>query len=303
LSAAVVGIFAGDCNRLSAKSCFRFFWEIDKDSWSFLVGGIKRRLNSRMNTRKWKGMVSFRGGLGSFCEALAHPLADRIHLNTAVERIERNGPIFKVTAKTVAGDAVQFSTPNLILGMDLTGAISFLETLAPETAEELKPIESASLAVVNLGFSSEAFVAPPVGFGFLVPEREKGVKILGTLFASSVFPHQAPEGCHSLRVFVGGYRNPELLTLSDAELSQHAVAELSKLVELKEPPLLVQVSRYPQSIPQMVSGHSERIERVEQKLKKYPGLHLVGNYLHGVSVNDCICHARRTAQKLLVDAG
>ena len=70
-------------------------------------------------------------------------------------------------------------------------------------------------------------------------------------------------------------------------------------MEIKKAPLLVQVSRYPESIPQMVSGHSARIEEVEEDLKQHPGLHLVGNYLHGVSVNDCICHARRTAAELI----
>ncbi|MCA9412934.1 MAG: protoporphyrinogen oxidase [Candidatus Omnitrophica bacterium] len=299
LSAAVVGIFAGDCNELSAKSCFRFFWEIDKDNWSFLVGGIKRRLTSRMNKRKWKGMVSFRGGLGSFCEALAHPVGDRLHLGTTVDRIEQQDGAYRVETHSASGESQVFVTPHLILGMDLKGALPFLQELAPTVAQKLEPIESASLAVVNLGFSSEAFEEPPVGFGFLVPEGERDIRVLGTLFASSVFPHQAPEGCHSLRVFVGGYRQPDLLSLSDEELSHHAVSELSKLMEIKQAPLLVQVSRYPESIPQMVSGHSARIEEVEEDLKQHPGLHLVGNYLHGVSVNDCICHARRTAAELI----
>jgi oxygen-dependent protoporphyrinogen oxidase len=299
LSAAVVGIFAGDCNKLSAKSCFNFFWEIDRDSSSFLVGGIKRRLNSRMNTRKWKGMVSFRGGLGSFCEALADPLGDRVHVDTLAHRIEREGENYRVFVVSRSGEERVFVTPHLILGVDLSKAVPFLRQLAPPVAERLAPIESASLAVVNLGFDDDAFTEPPFGFGFLVPQGEKDVRILGSLYASSVFPHQAPEGCHALRVFIGGHRQPDLLELSDEGLSHHAISELSKMMEIKKSPLLVQVSRYPESIPQMISGHSARIEEVERELTAYPGLHLVGNYLHGVSVNDCIVHARKTAATLI----
>ena len=299
LSAAVVGIFAGDCNRLSAKSCFRFFWEIDKDSRSFLIGGIKRRLTSRMNTRKWKGMVSFLGGLSSFCEALATPLGDHLHLGTRVTKIEREGERYRVNTENETEGNRVFSTGNLILGLDLKSVLPFLEGLAPEIASKLSPIESASLAVINLGFENEAFEAPPKGFGFLVPEVERETRMLGCLYASSVFPHQAPEGCHALRVFVGGYRHPDLLSLSDEDLSHHAVSELSKYLSIKSPPLLVQVARYPESIPQMVPGHSARTEEVEKELKHHPGLSLVGNYLHGVSVNDCICHARRTARDLI----
>ncbi len=264
-----------------------------------MIGGIKRRLNSRMNTRKWKGMVSFQGGLGSFCEALAHPLGERVHLGTTVTRIEREEAGYRVIATSGSDGEQIFTTPHLIFGLDLNGAIPFLEGLAPGVAQKLKPIESASLAVVNFGFDNDAFDEPPFGFGFLDPQGEKEIHILGALYASSVFPHQAPEGCHALRVFIGGHRQPELLSVSDEELSQHAVSELSKLMRIKQAPLLVQVSRYPFSIPQMVSGHSARIEEVEKDLQQYPGLHLVGNYLHGVSVNDCICHARRSAAKLI----
>lgn len=299
LSAAVVGIFAGDCNRLSARSCFRFFWEIDRNSSSFLVGGIKRRLTSRMNTRKWKGMVNFKGGLGAFCEAMAHPLGDRVHLGTTVRKISRTPQGYEIEAVDETGDGKVFETRDLIVGVDLPAALRLLSDLAPEVCRLLALVESASLVVVNLGFSDEALPSPPVGFGFLVPEGEKEVGILGALWASSVFPHQAPPGCHAIRVFIGGCRQPDRVDLPDEDLARHAVTELARFIEVKDSPLLVQISRYPESIPQMISGHSARIEQVESELGKHPGLHLVGNYLHGVSVNDCIVHSRRTASEIL----
>lgn len=299
LSAAVVGIFAGDCNLLSAKSCFRFFWEIDRNSSSFLVGGIKRRLTSRMNIRKWKGMVNFKGGLGAFCEAMAHPLGDRVHLGTTVQRIGRTEHGYEVEAVDANGRRNVYQARDLILGVDLPAALRLLSDLAPGVCRLLEPIESASLAVVNLGFSEDALPNPPVGFGFLVPEGEKDVGILGALWASSVFPHQAPPGCHAIRVFIGGCRQPDLVNFPEEELARHAVKELSRFIEVKDSPLLVQISRYPESIPQMISGHSARIEQVESELGKHPGLHLVGNYLHGVSVNDCIVHSRKTAAEIL----
>ena len=40
-------------------------------------------------------------------------------------------------------------------------------------------------------------------------------------------------------------------------------------------------------------------KRVEELLQKHPGLYLVGNYMRGVSVNDCVVHARRTANRLI----
>ena len=299
LSAAVVGIFGGDSEKLSARSCFSFFWEIDRDSSSFLIGGIKRRLNSRMNTRRWKGMVSFEGGVGAFCHALAQPLGDGLHLSTEVTSLQRTDAGFLVEASGPGGESLEFRAKNLVIGMDLPSALGNLQPLVPEIAAELEPIESVGLAVVNLGFGPNAFAEPPEGFGFLVPATEKGVNILGTLFASSVFPPQAPEVCHALRVFVGGVRSPEWLDLPEEELVKRSLWELSRFVEVKEAPRTVFVSRYKEAVPQFYPGHAERIERVENLLQAHPGLYLVGNYLHGVSVNDCVVNSRRTARRVM----
>jgi oxygen-dependent protoporphyrinogen oxidase len=299
LSAAVVGIFGGDADRLSARSCFSFFWEIDRSSSSFLVGGIKRRLTSRMNTRKWKGMVSFEGGLGAFCSALGEPLGEDLRVATRVESIHRAEQGFEVGTVTPDGTHRTLEAKNIVLGFDHPTAVRFLEGLALEVAEELAPIESVSLAVVNLGIAESSFQEIPEGFGFLVPKTETDVRILGTLWASSVFPHQAPPGGVAVRIFVGGVRSPEWVGLPDAELFERAFGELKRFVAINGDPETVYISRYENAVPQMVPGHTDRIDRVERLLENHPNLFLVGNYLRGVSVNDCVCHARKTALKIL----
>ena len=301
LSAAVVGIFGGDSERLSARSCFSFFWEIDRFSRSFLVGGIKRRLTSRMNTRRWRGMVSFKGGLGAFCHALAAPLGDNLYHSTEVLEIEPEGDRYRVRCER-DGQEIVFRANRLALGMDLPAALPFLRRIVPEVAAELNPIESVGLAVVNLGFEKSAFPTPPEGFGFLVPATEVGVHILGTLWASNVFPSHAPEGCLVARIFVGGVRSPEWIDLSDEELLEKALGELSQFVEIREAPKTVHLSRYRNAVPQMYPGHTDRIERVEKLLENHPELFLVGNYLHGISVNDCVVHSRNTAARMIRSA-
>ena len=49
------------------------------------------------------------------------------------------------------------------------------------------------LALTFLGFKREQIEHPLDGFGFLVPEVEQ-MKILGTLFSSTLFPNRAPKG-------------------------------------------------------------------------------------------------------------
>ena len=59
---------------------------------------------------------------------------------------------------------------------------------------------------------------PLDGFGFLVPEVEN-LKILGTLFSSTLFPGRAPDGQVLLTTFVGGERNPALANLPTSSIS------------------------------------------------------------------------------------
>ncbi|NUN97059.1 MAG: protoporphyrinogen oxidase [Candidatus Omnitrophica bacterium] len=301
VSAVVAGVFGGDLDQLSARSCFPLLWEVDQSSSSLILGLIRKGFQSRKNPRrKWKGMISFRDGVGGFCRAMASVLGERLHLNTGVESIERIEGGYRVHVRSSHGESGEIRTARLILGTDLPAARGLLSPWARPVAELLEPIESVSLAVVNAGFGPEAFPTAPEGFGFLVPKVEKGVSILGALFASSVFPHQAPEGCHSIRIFIGGTRSPGWVRFGDEELVERALAELARFLPIKAKPRALAVSKWPDSVPQMKPGHFERIAEVEGLLEReYPGLHLVGNYLHGVSVNDCVVHARTTAARLL----
>ena len=53
-------------------------------------------------------------------------------------------------------------------------------------------------------------IGHPDGFGFLVP-RQEGLRLLGALWTSTLFPERAPEGDVLMRVMIGGARDPEVL--------------------------------------------------------------------------------------------
>jgi oxygen-dependent protoporphyrinogen oxidase len=230
---------------------------------------------------------------------MAASLGDSLFLGTEVESIEKSEEEYLITTRSETRGREVCSAKEIVLSTDLPAARKLLRPGASAIADLLDPIQSVSLAVVNAGFGPEAFHPPPQGFGFLVPKTERDINILGVLFASSVFPHQAPPGCHSVRIFVGGTRSPNWPLLPEGELVEKALAEMGRFIEVREAPRVVSVSRWAEAVPQMVPGHAVRVAQVEENLKAFPGLSLVGNYLRGVSVNDCVVNARETAARIL----
>ena len=132
-----------------------------------------------------------------------------------------------------------------------------------------------------------------------MPPGEQGLSFLGVLWASSIFPSHAPPDRHLLRVFVGGAKRPELAHKNEDELVDLAMDELRDLLELRGDPVLVNSCRHADAVPQYYPGHTEIVRCIQAQLSSIPNLHLVGNYLEGVSINDCVRQARETVDKMV----
>src|SRR5262249_45352362 len=69
-----------------------------------------------------------------------------------------------------------------------------------------------------------------------------------------------------------------------------------KVLGISGEPQVVGITRWERAIPQYNLGHRDRVQRVTALLNTVPGLHLIGNYLHGVSTGDVIKEADRVAR-------
>jgi oxygen-dependent protoporphyrinogen oxidase len=58
------------------------------------------------------------------------------------------------------------------------------------------------------------------------------------------------------------------------------------------------VWRYPRALPQYNVGHAKRVAEIRRLEEALPNLGLVGNYLTGRSIGDCVELASRVAEKL-----
>jgi len=150
----------------------------------------------------------------------------------------------------------------------------------------LRQIPTAPVAVVPLIFDEP--IDLPDAFGFLAP-RGQGLRILGALYDSSIFPGRAPAGLRLVRVMVGGRRDPEALDLENGALLEAVARDLRKAWGFWKEPRVARVIRHPLGIAQYERGHGEVLARLAKATP--PWLRLMGSSYGGVSINSCVKEA------------
>ncbi|MDA0700366.1 MAG: protoporphyrinogen oxidase, partial [bacterium] len=188
-------------------------------------------------------------------------------------------------------DVVALATPAFAAAELLAGS-------SPEAAAALATVRYADVGVVALGFDRIDVPRVLDGFGVLVP-RGEGVRSLGILWSSTVFPDQAPPGKVTLRVIGGGTLDPGFIALDDDDLLAAVRRDLERTMGIVAEPEAQRIVRWPRGIPQFTLGHAERIAEARSALAvRWPRLALVGNYLSGVGVNDVVREAGLANQAL-----
>lgn len=294
------GVFAGDATRMSLKSCFPRIHEVESEYGSLIRGLISLQRAARKEGKKDTPgpgpggvLTSFEEGMSVLTDTLAAMLGPRLRLNSAVTAVSRHGDYYTVHL----ADGVSEEFDALVLASPAYAQSSMLGELAPAISTQLDGIQYPSLAVVCMGYRRDRMGPGLDGFGFLVPSRERR-GILGTVVDSNVFSGRAPEGSVLLRTMVGGARSPHLAELPDEKLLDLVRADLADIMGVESDPDFASIWRHDRAIPQYLVGHSDRLQAIEQELGRFPGLLLTGNAYRGVSLNDCIVNASRTAGKL-----
>jgi oxygen-dependent protoporphyrinogen oxidase len=238
-------------------------------------------------------LTSFRGGMEELPRALATRLGGRVRLGARVAAVEASSGALRL--RLASGEIETFDL--VLLACPPGEAAAQVARLDPDLSALLAGIPSAPVAVVALGFRLADVAGRLDGFGFLVP-RSEGVRALGALFDSNIFPERAPEGRALVRVLAGGSRDPDAVALDDGALVALARGLLAQACGVTEPPVLERVIRHRLGIPQYVQGHAARLGAIESRLARHRGLWLAGNAYDGISVNACVAAVPRLAASL-----
>ena len=295
------GVFAGDATQLSLKSCFPRIHEVETQYRSLIRGLIKLQMKARREGKKdtpgpgpGGTLTSFDNGMGVLTDALATQLGSMIRVATPVRDISRNGNRYTLQLE----NGTEEESDILILAAPAHAQARMLQAFDPALAGLLSGIPYPALSVCCFGYRKQSVGQVLDGFGFLVPSKEQR-NVLGTIVDSNVFPGRAPEDSILLRSMVGGARSPQLALLPDEQLADCVRADLQDILGITAEPDFIRIFRHQKAIPQYVVGHAARLESIDTILQQHPGLVLTGNAFKGVSLNDCVVNAWKTAQSLI----
>jgi oxygen-dependent protoporphyrinogen oxidase len=156
----------------------------------------------------------------------------------------------------------------------------------------------SSSMTVALGFDAADFKKPPVGFGFLVPKKERR-RLVACTWVGTKFSYRVPEGKIVARCFLGGMEDAAVLAESDEDIVAAVTAELQEIAGIAAQPRFSRIARWPRSMAQYSVGHAQRVEELEARVAAIPGLHLAGNAYSGIGIPDCIRMGKLAAQRVL----
>lgn len=299
----VTGIYAGDPERMSLRSCFPLIHNLES-RYGGLVRGMlclkreraKQGVKTKMSAGPGGVLVSFDGGVQTLADELASPLSDGLHMNVSVDRVERRGRGY-ILGISERGVREELEADVLVAATAGYDAARILSHVDGELTDALSSIPYSPITVAALGYDAATLGNPLDGFGFLIPGAEKR-KILGALWDSSVFPNRAPAGKALIRAMVGGVRAPELASLPEGEMLALVREELASIMGISAEPVLARTFFHDRGIPQYLVGHGKLLERIDARLADLPGLYLNSNAYRGIALNDCVRESKLAAERI-----
>ncbi|OVE80998.1 protoporphyrinogen oxidase [bacterium K02(2017)] len=280
--AVFTGTYAGDFERLSINATMPGVRHLELEHGSVIKGAFKSRHKKKKSG--FPSMVSFKNGMQEIITQLLkhHP----VQTNQNVTNI-----VFEQDGWKIKTQDQNYQANKLILAVPLNTALKFL---SPLKVAPITKVPEAKILSVLFGFDKHAKI--PFGFGYLSPESENRFS-LGCLFSTHMFAKRAPKDHQLIEVLVGGRRHPERLELSDQELIDKSLEDISQLIDLPNKPLYQKVIRPESSIPQLELNHLALQNYKKELESQFSTLSICGFGWEGIGLNDMIKKGKELALK------
>ncbi len=326
----VSGVYAGDPTTLSMKAALPKISRIEDYSYgidwnkfgAIFYGGLARQVELTKERKadppspewvefEYGNPGSYKRGLSTLPNAINEKLgSDVVKLEWALNKVEKKGDTYVVTfdtpngQETVTSRAVVSTMPTHAMGSTLEPVLPGSQDLFTKERQIInrKGIYYPPVAAVTLAYPKSAFKDIELsnnfgnlqnlpGFGMLNP-RSEGVRTLGTLWSSSLFPGRCPKDYNILLNYIGGSRDPEIGAMSEEDVIAAVDKDLrTTLLQSGAPePKVLGIKVWPTAIPQYELGHLELMKQLEgiESNVEGGGIWVCGNYRSGVAFPDCV---------------
>jgi len=284
------GVLGGDVERLSVQAVMPQFVAMERQHGSLIAA-----LQSRSTSEVTAIFTTLRRGLSTLIDRLVEDIPSSwINVHSPVATISRLAKGWSLRTHTGGEDEI-FDA--VFLAVPPHVARKLLQPIDGEAAN-LMQMEASTAIIVALGYLDAQHIKLPSGFGFLVPASNTD-QILACTFVDQKFGNRVPVGGRLLRIFFGSRTAEALLDAPDEQLSVFAQQEVTRILGALPKPALTLVRRWPQSLPQYAVGHLCRLEALDSRIARLPGIRLLGNAYRGVGLPDLIRDARAAARSMV----
>lgn len=297
----ILGVYAGDPNRLVPKYALPKLYNLEQDYGSFIGGTIRKSFIKKTEDEKkvTRSVFSAKGGLISIVNAIYKRIGiDAVQLNCNQIQIKPVENHFVITYFNTDGNTVELQTKKVISTIGAYHIDKIAPFINQNTVKKINSLHYTKVIEVVLGFNKWEGIELKA-FGGLIPFKENR-DILGALFMSSLFTDRAPKNGVLFSIFMGGVRRPEIYQLPDNEIEFILKREVCELFHLKEyKPDLLKIIRHEWAIPQYEADSGERFRAIEEVEKQYPGFIIGGNLRNGIGMADRILQAKMLSETVI----
>jgi oxygen-dependent protoporphyrinogen oxidase len=295
-------IYACVPETISIKSCWPRGLLLEEEYGSLIRGMLAKRKETRKQVKKDQKkssvFMTFKDGMSELTDALIAQIGNDTFVtgkavtSLAVGSGDKRFAVLLEDGERVGADACILATSPAHVTADIVKSVD------PGVSDMLLRIPFVSSATISLGYKREGFSHPLSGFGLLVARTEKK-SVKAITWSSSKFEGRAPEGHVLIRCFVGNAAEETIVYRSDEEILRVVKEDLKDIMGINVEPVLTQIYRWRNSMAQYTLGHRERVAFIEERLKKFPGLHLIGDAYRGLGIGDCVNDGKRAATETL----
>jgi oxygen-dependent protoporphyrinogen oxidase len=292
------GVYGGNPAALSVTSVLPRFVELANRYGSLTRGVLAERARSAKPGSHPEAAAplfrTLRGGLGQMVDAITAAIGGKIEVCRArAQSIERTGTGYRVRV-----DSDWLEARSVVVACEAHAGAPLVGAIDARIGELLATIPYSSSMTVALGFNAADLDRAPIGFGFLVPKKERR-RLVACTWVGTKFSHRVPAGMVVARCFLGGMEDAGVLDESDQHVLAAVSVELAEIAGVRAVPRFSRIFRWPRSMAQYTVGHPQRLAEIEARAAQVPGFYLAGNAYQGIGIPDCIRMGRAAAERIL----